>query len=49
MVPISYAKEANPLWIALSKEVDFSRPDADELKLREAILKSEGIPRKVHQ
>jgi hypothetical protein len=42
---ISYAQGASPLWIAMSKEVDFSRPDISEVKLREAILRSEGLPR----
>jgi hypothetical protein len=43
--PIAYAKGANPIWLALSSGVDFSRPDADEVKLRDAIMKSEGLPR----
>ncbi|MEQ1486241.1 bifunctional YncE family protein/alkaline phosphatase family protein [Methyloglobulus sp.] len=43
--PIAYAKGANPTWLALSSAVDFTRPDADEVKLREAIMKSEGLPR----
>jgi hypothetical protein len=42
---IQFAKGANPIWLALSKEVDFTRPDRDELKLARAILKSEGLPR----
>lgn len=42
---ILYAQGANSLWLALSKEVDFSRPDADETKLVTAIMKSEGLPR----
>jgi hypothetical protein len=45
--PIVYAKGANKTWIEMAKRVDFSRPDADEVKLREAILKSEGLPRTV--
>lgn len=44
--PIQYAKGASKAWLAMSKTIDFSRPDADELKLREAIMKSEGVPRK---
>ncbi len=44
--PISYAEKANPVWTALSKTIDFSRPDADEVRLRHAIMKSEGLPRK---
>src|SRR5262245_43010441 len=43
---ILYAKNASPVWIALTKDIDFSRPDADELKLRQAIAMSEGIPRR---
>jgi DNA-binding beta-propeller fold protein YncE len=45
-VPIQYASKANPKWLALTKDIDFSRPDADELKLRRAILLSEELPRK---
>ena len=36
---------ANPIWLALSQDVDFSRPDCDEIKLVAAIMKSEGLPR----
>ena len=43
---IQYAKGASPVWIALTKEIDFRRPDADEVKLRQAIAMSEGIPRR---
>jgi len=43
--PIQYAKGANPIWLAMTKDIDFSRPDADEVKLRAAIAKSEGLPR----
>jgi DNA-binding beta-propeller fold protein YncE len=43
--PVSYAQGANPIWLALAKGVDFSRPDADEVKLVTAIMKSEGLPR----
>ena len=32
--------DLNPL-----RDIDFSRPDADEVKLHEAIMKSEGLPR----
>jgi DNA-binding beta-propeller fold protein YncE len=45
-VPVGYAGKGNSLWTALSKTIDFSRPDADEVKLRDAIMKSEGLPRK---
>jgi hypothetical protein len=42
---IKYAQGANAIWLALTKDIDFSRPDADEVKLHEAIMKSEGLPR----
>jgi DNA-binding beta-propeller fold protein YncE len=42
---IQYAKNANQIWLAMTKDIDFSRPDTDEVKLRAAILKSEGLPR----
>jgi len=42
---IQYATKVSPEWLALSRDIDFSRPDADEVKLRAAILKSEGLPR----
>jgi hypothetical protein len=42
---IQYATKVSPGWLALTKDVDFSRPDADEVKLRAAILRSEGLPR----
>jgi hypothetical protein len=43
--PIQFAKGANPIWLALSREIDFSRPDVDQAKLAAAIMKSEGLPR----
>jgi DNA-binding beta-propeller fold protein YncE len=43
--PVLYTKRASPLWINASRTIDFKRPDANEVKLREAILKSEGLPR----
>jgi phospholipase C len=46
MKPIQYAKGASALWIAMTRDIDFSHPDADELKLRRAIALSEGIPRR---
>jgi hypothetical protein len=42
---VVYAKGANKVWIELAKQIDFRRPDADEVKLRAAIMKSEGLPR----
>ena len=44
--PILFAKGASPSWIVATRAIDFSRPDADEVKLRNAILKSEGLPRR---
>jgi hypothetical protein len=43
---VIYAKGANRTWIELAKHIDFSRPDADEVKLHAAIMKSEGLPRR---
>jgi hypothetical protein len=45
-VEVAFVAKANPLWLAMTKDVNFSRPDADEVKLRNAILKSEGLPRR---
>jgi hypothetical protein len=42
---VQYALRANPLWLALTRNIDFSHPDVDELKLQAAIMKSEGLPR----
>jgi hypothetical protein len=44
-VPILYAKGAAANWITATRSIDFSRPDSDEIKLRTAILASEGLPR----
>jgi hypothetical protein len=43
---LTYAKQVNPLWPLLTKDIDFSRPDLDEVKLAAAIMKSEGLPRR---
>jgi hypothetical protein len=43
--PLTFAMEANKIWIAMTKGLDFSSPDSDEVRLRAAILKSEGLPR----
>jgi DNA-binding beta-propeller fold protein YncE len=43
---IQYAQKANPLWLALTRHIDFSRPDTDEVQLQAAIMKSEGLPRR---
>jgi len=40
-----YAQGANSIWLALTRDVDFSRPDVDEVRLVSAIMKSEGLPR----
>ena len=45
VAPILFAKGASPSWIVATRSIDFNRPDADEVKLRHAILKSEGLPR----
>lgn len=44
--PVQYAKGANKTCLAMTKDIDFRRPDTDEVKLRAAVLKSEGLPRK---
>jgi hypothetical protein len=42
---VQFARGANPTWLSLSKDIDFSRPDVDEVKLATAIMKSEHLPR----
>jgi len=42
---VLYATKVSPAWLALTKGIDFRRPDADEVRLRAAILASEGLPR----
>jgi DNA-binding beta-propeller fold protein YncE len=42
---VQYARQVNPLWPLLTRDIDFSRPDRDEVKLAAAIMKSEGLPR----
>jgi hypothetical protein len=42
---VQFAQGANATWLSLSNGVDFSRPDVDDIKLVEAIMKSEGLPR----
>lgn len=44
-VDIPYVAKASPTWIAMSRDIDFSTPDADEVKLRTAIARSVGLPR----
>lgn len=43
--PAVLAKNVSPAWIAATRLIDFSRPDADEVRLLQAILQSEGLPR----
>ena len=43
---LTVAKNANKIWLAMTKGLDFSSPDADEVRLRTAILKSESLPRR---
>jgi len=43
--PVQYAKGASQEWINATRSIDFSEPDEDEVRLRAAILKSEGLPR----
>ena len=45
MQPVQFAKLVSPLWRVLTRNIDFSRPDMDEVKLQAAIMKSEGLPR----
>lgn len=47
--PIVWARQVSPEWLAASRSIDFSRPDADEVELRAAILRSEGLPRRRSQ
>jgi YVTN family beta-propeller protein len=44
--PMQFARTVSPFWLALTKNIDFSRPDVDEVKLFAAIMKSEGLPRR---
>jgi DNA-binding beta-propeller fold protein YncE len=47
--PIQFAFGATRQWIAATAKINFSRPDADEVKLRRAIAKSEGLPRRARK
>jgi DNA-binding beta-propeller fold protein YncE len=42
--PIQFENGANATWLSLTKNIDFSKPDANEVELRRAIQLSEGIP-----
>jgi DNA-binding beta-propeller fold protein YncE len=44
--PITYAARPNATWRRLTRNIDFTRPDADEAKLHRAIMASEGLPRR---
>jgi DNA-binding beta-propeller fold protein YncE len=44
LAPIQFAATANPAWTALTQNLDFSKPDENEVELRRAIQLSEGIP-----
>jgi hypothetical protein len=44
-VRVAYDGTPNATWTALSASIDFRSPDSDEVLLREAILRSEGLPR----
>jgi len=46
LTAVQYASRKNPLWKKLTRSVDFSQPDADEVKLQRAIRLSEGLPRR---
>lgn len=43
--PIAFDAQPNASWSKLTRGVDFSTPDADEVRLRHAIMTSEGLPR----
>ena len=43
--PVQFVQRLNPLWLALTKNIDFSRPDTNEIALHKAIMRSEGLPR----
>jgi DNA-binding beta-propeller fold protein YncE len=43
--PVFVAK-AKPSWRKYTRGIDFRKPDDDEIKLRLAIMRSEGIPRR---
>jgi hypothetical protein len=45
MTPITYASRPNPTWRRLTKNIDLTRPDADEARLHRAVMASKGLPR----
>ncbi len=45
--PILFAQKVSPQWLAATRTIDFGRPDSNEVALRNAIMASEGLPRRV--
>ena len=45
--PVLFAQRVSPLWLAMTRNIDFGRPDSDEVALHRAIMASEGLPRRV--
>jgi DNA-binding beta-propeller fold protein YncE len=45
--PVLFAQRVSPSWLAMTRTIDFSRPDSDEVALRQAVMVSEGLPRRV--
>ena len=44
LTPVTFDGTPNATWTVLTKTMDFSRPDLNEVELRRAIQLSEGIP-----
>ena len=44
----TYVAPAKTSWKRLTRHIDFSLPDRDEVALRRAIRKSEGLPHRAH-
>jgi len=44
--PIAFDGTPNATWKAMTQNLNFSTPDANEVELRQAIALSEGIPRR---
>jgi DNA-binding beta-propeller fold protein YncE len=44
LAPVAYASRGGSLWKRLTREIDFARPDLDEVQLQRAIRLSEGLP-----
>ena len=42
----TYVAKAKKSWKKLTRGIDFSSPDEDEVRLRLAIQRSEGLPRR---